>query len=561
MAESVPDLIIPIRMDPSKATAVLVKVGAEAKKAGKELAQGAAKAEGGLKGVGNAAGEFGRQTVANHGAHLAFSAVGAAISAMSSQFKAAVDYITNISKEFVELRQAMQQVAALNGEAYTNQFTVAEAMKAAAANLTPQEWRAFQEQFQSFGGAHIEDDLARFVRQETNEEFEKRAEAHATKSGMTKGQAMTMLQKQTIASTEQADEYQQKIAEFGKARGIPAAEIAQLGGALLQFSEGPQTPEQMMEQLGKVYHTLERARTPVSQLMPQMPCVMAQGASAEEAAQMLAIMSEAMAGEEETGVTNTINAITNQVLERKGKGLGQKEEMSRLEQVKAAVAAIKARQEKGEGLDAILKEVAPELPEMPRLKGFLTRGLEAQGFEWTRGYQEETPVGFVQQSIEEYKKTGAGRRDAAQAARALAEARAATRNAELQTLQEAATARMTERGEFEEFRLGKSAVRGATGKLTGVDVRQQRTNAEMLIEVARRAAEAGVEDKSLYNPNTALGRANIATDSTLEDQFTINKRLLDMLEKIDKNTRQQTEKDKAGKPISAPPPGGGGIRQ
>jgi hypothetical protein len=561
MAEAVPDLIIPVRMDPSNATAALAKVGAEGKKAGEQVALGAVKAEGGLKGAANAAAEFGQQAITIHGTQLAFSAVGAAVSGMSSEFKAAVDYITNISKAFVELRQAMQQVVALKGHVNTNQFTVEEAKKAAAANLTPQEWKAFQEQFLSFGGAYIEGDQARFVLQETDEEFIKRAEAHAKKTGMTKGQAMATLQKQTVANTEQADEYQQKIAEFAKARGIPAAQIVQLGGALLQFAEGPQTPEQMMEQLGRVYKTLGRAPTPVSQLMPQMPGVMAQGASAEEAAQMLAIMAEAMAGEEETGVTNTIKAITNQVLEGKGEALGQKEGMSRLEQVKAAVAAIKARQEKGEDLDAILKEVAPDLREMRGLKGFLTRGLEARGFERTKGYQEETPADFVQQSIEEYEKTDAGRRDAAQAARALAEARAGALNSTLQTLQEAATVRMTDRGEFEEFRLGKSPVRGATGKLTGIDVRQQRTNADILTEVARRAAEAGVEDKSSYNPSTALGRANIASDSALEDQLTINKRLLEMLEKIEENTRQQTEKDKAGKPISAPPPGGGGIRQ
>ena len=59
-----------------------------------------------------------------------------------------------------------------------------------------------------------------------------------------------------------------------------------------------------------------------------MSRVMAQGASAEEASQMLAIMSEAMPGEEEIGVTNTIKAITNQVLEGKGEVLGQKKGMN-----------------------------------------------------------------------------------------------------------------------------------------------------------------------------------------------------------------------------------------
>lgn len=246
MAEGVPDLIIPIRMDASKATAALQKFGAAGATAGNDVAKAATKAEGGIKGAANAAGEFGRATVAIHGAQLAFSAVHAAVSTMSSEFKAAVDYITNIAKEFVELRQAMQQVAALKGQENSNEFTVSEARKAAQASLTPQEWKNFQEQFQSYGGAYLEGEQARFVDREG-------------KTG-----------------AEQGEEYQQKIAEFAKARGIPASEIAQLGGALLQFSEGPQTTEDLMSQLGKVYKTLERAPTPVSELMPAMSGVMAQ---------------------------------------------------------------------------------------------------------------------------------------------------------------------------------------------------------------------------------------------------------------------------------------------
>ena len=155
-------------------------------------------------GVVQAASDFGRKAVAIHGMRLAMSAVGAAASAMSTEFKNAVDYITNIAKEFVDLRQAMQQVAALKGTPNTNEFTVKDSEKAFEASLTPQEWRSFQEQFQSYGGAYLEGDQARFVDREIN------------------GKKVT--------GDEQDEQYQRKIAEFAKARGIPAAEIAQFGG-------------------------------------------------------------------------------------------------------------------------------------------------------------------------------------------------------------------------------------------------------------------------------------------------------------------------------------------
>jgi hypothetical protein len=531
MAGTVPDLIIPIRMDPSKATAALQKVGAEGKKAGNEVAKGAAKAEAGLKGAANAAGEFSRQAVAMHGMQLASSAVSAAVSAMSSEFKAAVDYITNIAKQFVELRQAMQQVAALKGQANTNEFTVAEAQKAAQAGLTPQEWRQFQEQFQSYGGAYIEGSQSRFMKEVGG---------------------------QKVADTEAAEKYQAQIAAFAKARGIAPNEIAQLGGALLQFEGGPTTPEAMMAKLGSVYKTLERAPIPVAELMPAMSHVMAQGASAEEAAEMLAIMSEAMPHEEETGVVNALKAITNETLEGRGEALGQKAGMTPLEKIKAAVKAIMDRRDKGEDLDKIIHEIARDLREAKGLKGFLTRGLEAEGFTRIEGYQSGIPADFVQQAVADYEKTAAGRHALAEARKVLAETEAGARNAELITLQ--AEARMTSRGEFEEFRLGESAMRGATGKLTGVDVRQQRINAEMLTDIGRRAAEAGIETN--YNPNTALGRANIQTESATQDQLTINKRLLEVLEKIDgKMKKEEQRAGQPGKPMAAPPPGGNGARQ
>ncbi len=338
-----PDLIIPIRIDASKAAASLQKVGTDGGKAGDAVAAGANKAQAGIRGAANAAGEFSRQAATVHGMQLAFSAVGGAARAMGAEFKSAVDYITNIAKEFVTLREAMQQVAALKGEKNSNEFTVSEASKAAKASLTPQEWRTFQEQFQSYGGAYLEGDQSKFVDRQIN------------------GKKVT--------AAEQGEQYQQQIAEFAKARGIPAQEIAQLGGALLQFSEGPQTNEGLMSQLGKVYKTLERAPTPVAQLMPQMSRIMAQGASAEEASQMLAIMSEAMPGEEETGVTNTLKAITTQTLKGKGAALGQKKGMTPVEKIRAAVESIKARTDKGEDLDKILHDIAPDIREMRRRKG------------------------------------------------------------------------------------------------------------------------------------------------------------------------------------------------
>src|SRR5262249_18480358 len=185
-------------------------------------------------------------------------------------------------------------------------------------------WRQFQEQFQSYGGAYIDGEQSRFIRQEADAEFSKRAADYAQKNNMTAAQAERPLQRAVVTVTEPAAKYQTQSAGFATDRGRHGAESAQLGGALLQFEQGPTTPEEMMAKLGKVYKPLERAPTPVAELMPAMSRVMAQGATAEEAAEMLAVMSEAMPHEEETGVVSTLKAITNETLEGRGEKLGQK---------------------------------------------------------------------------------------------------------------------------------------------------------------------------------------------------------------------------------------------
>ncbi len=166
----------------------------------------------------------------------------------------------------------------------------------------------------------------------------------------------------------------------------------------------------------------------------------------------------------------------------------------------------------------------------------------------------------MQQQITEYEDSDPGRHSKAVAKRMLAEAQAGARSADLQTLQEEAVARMTERGDFETFRLGETAVRGATGVLTGVDVKQQRINAEILTDVGRRAAEAGVSPQ--FDPKSAIGRAEIATFTATEDQLTVNHKIQELLGKLVEmeekkaGERRKDKNEKPGKPLDAKPAGG-----
>jgi hypothetical protein len=508
-----PTLVLPVRFKLDDVIAQLKALGTAGKKAGDDVDDGMGKGKKGAKGLGDEMAGLIRT-------QLSLSAVQSTAVAIGQEFNRSAEYVKKLATEFADLRQAMQQVAALKGESNSNEFTVNEARQAAAANLTPGEWKKFQEQFQSYGGAYLEGDQARFV------------------------------QRGEVSAKTQAEQYQAHIVEFAKARGINPDEAAQLGGALLQFSQGPGTTEGFEAQFGKIFKTLERAPTPVSQLLPQMSRVMAMGAGPEEAAAMLAIMSEAMPGEEETGVINAVKAINNQVLEGKGGALGQKKDMTPLERVKAAVSTIHERVAKGEDLDKILHKVAPDLREARGIRGFLTRGLEAGGFERMEGYQRDNPADFLDQARKEYEESDEGR--AAKTLADLALARAERGAAQQDVAAELARAEVTvtRRGDMENPNAAAELECGALGRISGVTPEQQRINEEALRNVQRRARAAGVTDvapESLTGFSGAFG-----------SQGEINAEIKRLLEEINKKmgkTADNTEKTAAGvKPVIAAPP-------
>ena len=84
----------------------------------------------------------------NEVANLIKTAVGLqafrmAAGAIGAEFKSTAQYIANMSKEFIQLRRSMQEVATLSGKANSSAFTIEEATKARNAHLNPTESRGF----------------------------------------------------------------------------------------------------------------------------------------------------------------------------------------------------------------------------------------------------------------------------------------------------------------------------------------------------------------------------------------------------------------------------------
>jgi hypothetical protein len=483
------ELIIPVRLDAKNAAQDLKQLGQSGLRAGDDVAQGMGRAQQGAKG-------FGSELASLMRAQIGLAAMRQGLGAIGDQLKENAQYVADQAKNFQQLRAAMQQVAALRGAKNQTGLTLEQVSQAQQAGLMPEAWRKAQEEFQSRAGAYLEGNQARLTR-------------------------------------AQGREYQARIAAFAQARGITPSEAMALGGGLLQFSEGPQDVQGLMARYGKLFKTLERAPTPVNQLLPQMSRIMSQGFSPEEAAQALAITSEAMPGEEEVGVEAAMRAITNARMAGKGGQLGLREGMGSMEQLEAAARTLQQRRAAGEDVDKLMAEFAPDIRERRGLLAFMNRGVQAGGFERVRGYAAETAPDFTQRAIEEYRNSDTGRQNAVEVALAAEQARLGARDENVVRAFQIAEVELNGGDRDEQVpRAGRIA-----GMLPGVnDPRAQQLGRQA---IARARAQLG-EQITVGDEAASLNRG--LADETLRA----------LLKRIEENTRKE------GRPLAAPPPRPGG---
>ncbi len=152
-----PDLIIPIRMDPSKATAALSTVGAGGRAAGDAVAGGAKKAQAGVQELGAGAQQTTKTLIGIQAAQIGFTVIRQSAAAVSAEYKRAADYVKSLANDFADLRKTMQEFATLRGVANSNEFTVEQAKKAQQYGLTPEQYRDFQDEYLNYAGSQVGD--------------------------------------------------------------------------------------------------------------------------------------------------------------------------------------------------------------------------------------------------------------------------------------------------------------------------------------------------------------------------------------------------------------------
>lgn len=238
-----------------------------------------------------------------------FSAVKGVASAIGDEFKRANEYVEKTSKEFADVRHAMQQVAALRGEKPSDTFTMRQVEAAGRAGLTPGDWVKAQESFLNPAGAQVGD------------------------------------QPGAKMSDKEAEEYQLRVARLTAAKlgGENAGLGMEMAGSILEQSKSHLTPDQAMAKFNPAFEVLQRGRIDLRRAMPMMSQIMAHNVSPTEAATLLNVVAPASPGEEVTSAEAAMRAIEKMRVSGKGKEFGVTDKMGQYEAIKAFSKNIAAR--------------------------------------------------------------------------------------------------------------------------------------------------------------------------------------------------------------------------
>ncbi len=247
------ELVIPIRLDPSKAASALRQLGTAGQQAGDQVAGGAAKADKAVEGLGSS-------SMAATKALGGLGAIGAVFGAINERAKETSDYVHKVAADFVALQKTMQSIMAITNRPNSNQATVEESRKGAAANRTPAQWTAFRTAFMAKASNYVGD------------------------------------KPDAILNTKESEELQADMAEFAAAKGSTDEEMAGIVGGILAQEKGPTTAKALKTRIGKAWAQLEASSKDPAKLAAGLTEQMAMGMSLEEAAPKLAAMPE-IAGE------------------------------------------------------------------------------------------------------------------------------------------------------------------------------------------------------------------------------------------------------------------------
>jgi hypothetical protein len=522
-----PDLIIPIRMEPSKATAALSKVGAAGKKTGDDVDTGAGAGKKGINGLGDSGDKATTSILALSKTYIGFATIQSVAMAVGDEFKKAADYVKELASKFIELQKTLQSLASLEGKQNQNEYTQQEVAKE-AANLKPEEMIDFRTKFMAKASMYVGD-------------------------------------KETSKMTqEDADKLQGASAEFAKGKGINAGTMADFVGGMLAQEKSQVTAEEMLAKFGEVYATLEASSTDPEKLMQGMIELMAAGFPTEKAAPMIAVMSEIAPGQEATYIQRTTTELGQQQREDK---IGEKQQlyqgMEPREQLEAVIKDPQKEMEAGETpekKEKILQQKASEITgEVVAFQTITSVARQELGLmEAWEDITKNTPDDKVYTDIEADRKFEVGRRRHEKVRLAAGEAKIHGVNVEVDMAKIRVQVELTEEHAFDKRNVIGQLARGAYGKLSGGDVKQRLINEQALYNAQKEhAAISGHINRYASERTDLLDASRAKTFAATGSQADVDNELKAIMKEVAENTAKMVEqKEKSDgpkeKPVSVP---------
>jgi hypothetical protein len=532
-----PDLIIPIRMEVDKALKALLKISNAGKKAGEDVDAGAKKGKKGLDDLEDGADSATRSLLNMGRAQMALSMIKAVGTEISKSFKDAADYVRQLADEFATLRKSMAELAELSGKSTTTEFTLEQAKRAQQYGMSIEENRIAQETFKNFAGSQVGDEV----------------DAAGKSTGrVAKGAKLT---------EAQGEEFSGRVAQHMKASSQKPERGMNLAGAMLQQAKGPQDVNKLMKDFTEAFAISQKGPVDVKEMIPELQGIMSYGVSGQDAAKMFNIVAPVgRPGEAGISAESAMKAIQEMKNTNKGLEFGVKRGMGQMEAVRAFAANIAGRKQKMtsagmtdqqafDELEAMLdaKKIVPDVRQARGLvRGFAGQGMDLGGFTQYDEIHRMVAPDLEKTKRADYLQSEQGVANAETTAQEVARAERGAKYQRVRAELEKGKTQVIRSGELEEPSLSRTL--RSNIPFSSVDYQQQLINREALTNVGRRAAAAGVKrdvGETEFDPNTASGRQSIAIQS-VGDQASVNKRIEELLDKIEKNT--------GGKPAAVPIP-------
>lgn len=493
------ELVIPLKLDTSEARRSLRALVDQAGEAGSGLDK--AKQSGDLL----------THTVANLISNQGVQMLREGAQILTQGFEQAAKHVKEVAQEFLKLQESLRIIATFKGEQLTDESTVESAKAGAAAGLTPQQWRAFEEQFFGFSGQFIGDDVD--------------AQGNRTRK----------------FTSEQGKEMEQRAAAFMNARGIQASQGGAIFGELLQQAKPGDTTDDIMTKFGQAYSILEQAKGDPGTLMAQMGQVTAQGVDVGTGAKIMRAMAQRDPGDAGTYSRALLRGFTT-MKDDDAREMGITGDMDVFQKVEAVQSAMdKAGIAPGSDAEnKFLKKRFQDEREFGAISAAINFGSRGGLFKAADEDAAKFKPGGDEEAVAEFRASAAGRRIFSRADAAAAKIEEGARFADVEDLKVQAEAQLEREHAFTEPGIGGVIGRGILSKSTGVSPEQQMIN-ERAIELARE--QAGETGSKFLTGDVGLGQAEA------------NQEILRLL-RIANEQRDRQER----KPLVAQPPQAGGAR-